>query len=323
MKLLKYVLCIIVLISFMCSCSESTDSANNSPLMDISEISKDNIEVYIKTDFIVGAYLQTPEYSAAVHFKNSADEQGIDVSASVSIKADVPPEKTLQMFGNTYKVDYKGSKITSDKTEKSDFNRRFDTFWHSDINSGDEIRAIYINGTDTIGYISRASNSNKLWTENDEYLSQEELCQTAKDFLLSVFPEEEFDKYTLIDISYPEKRSSSCYFVTYRRYINGYETDDILSLAISQNKTVMAYNGRNHKKYSSVEALLTKERLDAVSAALYDKLDELKVNYESVYDCRLATDIYGGVYISMSISYGDKMNQLDFLYATVIPSQTK
>lgn len=322
-KLTIVFIAVVCLFSAACSSGAKSDSANNSPLMDISEISKDNIEVYIKTNFIVGAFLQTPENSAAVHFKNNADEQGIDVSESVSIKADVPPEKTMQMFGNTYKVDYKGSEITSDKIEKSDFNRRFDTFWYSDSNSGDKIRTVYINGTDTIGYIFRDSDSCKEWNENDEYLSEEELCQTAKEFLLSVLPEEEFDKYTLIDISYPKKRSSIYYDVTYRRYINGYETDDILSVVISQNKMVMAYNGKKYNKYSSVEALLTKERLDAVSDAMNEKISSLNIEFERIIDCGLVTDIYGNVYISVIISYGDRMDRQDFLYATVIPSQTK
>lgn len=322
-KLTIVFIAVVCLFSAACSSGAKSDPANNSPLMDISEISKDNIEVYIKTNFIGGVSLQTPENSAAVHFNNNADEQGIDVSASVSIKADVPTEKTVQMFGDTYKVDYKGSKITSDKTEKSDFNRRFDTFWYSDSNSGDKIRTVYINGTDTIGYIFRDSDSFKEWTENDEYLSEEELCQTAKEFLLSVLPEEEFDKYTLIDISYPKKRSSIYYDVTYRRYINGYETDDILSVMISQNKMVVSYNGKKYNKYSSVEALLTKERLDAVSDALNEKISSLNIECERIIDGGLVTDIYGNVYISVIISYGDRMDQLDCLYATVIPSQTK
>ncbi len=319
MKKYATILVVIALMfSTACFSNEEPKTGQSLLLLDITEINSDSIDVYVKTHQTTDEPQQMAKNSVAAHFNKNADEYGIDVLTSCQVYADVPLSKSLKIFSRDFNVEYSGSSIATDSLKKSDFNRQLDSYAYIDKNTGDRVEVKYLNETNTVGFVYRFSKDIKGWTQDDKYLHDEELNMIARDFLLSLLPDEELEKYTLIDISLPQKGNSIYYYVTYMRYINGYETDDILSVSISQNKEIVGYNGKNYKKYSSVENLLTLERINAVSTALRDKIDGLNVEYESIYNCKLATDVYGGVYIAMSISYGDMMSQQDCIYANIL-----
>ncbi len=310
-KIALYFTIILMFVFAACGTNSEQEIANQ------NNTSPDSLEVYIKTDKIMDTAFQTPANAATVHFKKSATEQGIDFSGSCKIKVETLSEKKLQFFDVNYIGEYTRSEITSDKVAMSNFNRRFDRYVFTDNNTNDEIDVQYLNGTDTIGFLYRFSDDYERWDVNAEYLSENELKSISQEFLLTMIPKDELDKYTLIDISYPQEGVAINYFVTYRRDILGYSTDDVLSVIVNQNKTIVGYNGKNYGKYSSVEKSLTKEGLDKAKTVLYNKIDELKIDYAEIYNCRLASDIYGGIYIAIDLSYGEKMNQQDSLYVKV------
>ena len=91
--------------------------------------------------------------------------------------------------------------------------------------------------------------------------------------------------------------------LTFYRYIEGYQTDDVLSVYFADDGSIMGYNGRNACKYDAVTTELTKQKLDDATAKLTQKIDALELDILTRGDPVLTTNTSGELFIEIWIRY--------------------
>ena len=100
----------------------------------------------------------------------------------------------------------------------------------------------YLHGTDQIVYYSTPSDSDPAIS----LMSEEKVKAIAEAFILDIISQESFDQLSYVQMS---TDALNRYALLYVRYIEGYPTDETISIWIDKDGTVSGYNGYNVGKY--------------------------------------------------------------------------
>lgn len=168
---------------------------------------------------------------------------------------------------------------------------------HTDINMLEVVR--YLHGTDILTYYRRSVSEEALQTEIT--IEEDVLKKTAEGFALKIISKEDLSKYADGQVTYtPVKGLCS---VNYDRYINGYLTDESISVYIASNGEIMYYSAPFFGKYDTLEAELTKEKLDKANKKLRNKIEELRLTNLSMGISRVVTSTSGEAFLRIPIEY--------------------
>jgi hypothetical protein len=241
----------------------------------------------------------------------SANSHGIGGSLR-TVLIDSLKNQTKDPFSDGTPFTYKRSEVkykSASSTEIGSFYSQYDVY------STDTKYVEYLADSNLIVYYDDINYP----ANGQQQCSEEELLQKAKDFLQKCIPASELAKYT-----YSGKPSDAAGMtgLKFTRYIDGYQTDDVLLVFFSDNGTIMGYNGLEACKFNSVSTKITKEKLDTATAKLMEKIEALELANLTHGDPVLTTNTSGEVFIEIWIRYTDAQNTnqdsyLDLLYVRV------
>ena len=115
--------------------------------------------------------------------------------------------------------------------------------------------------TDIISYYHRPFNADDSYPLMDE-MGVKEIAET---FLKNIVSEERFNTFAYSGMTMD---ALGRYALSYIRYVEGYPTDEVLSVWVDRCGDVSGYNGYNLQKYDSIEKTISKEKLDVAKKFL-------------------------------------------------------
>ena len=222
----------------------------------------------------------------------SANSHGMD-RALHTVLIDRLKNKTKDPFSDGTQFTYKRSEVkyeSASSTKIGSFYSQYDVYY-----AGNK-HVEYLADSNLIVYYQDINYP----ANGQQQCSEEELLQKAKDFLQKCIPASELAKYT-----YSGKPSNTAGMtgLKFTRYIEGYQTDDVLTVFFSDDGTIMGYNGREACKFNSVSTKITKEKLDTATAKLMKKIEALELHNLTYGDPVLTTNTSGEVFIKIWIRY--------------------
>lgn len=158
----------------------------------------------------------------------------------------------------------------------------------------------YLHGTDQIVYYSTPSDSDPALS----LMSEEKVKAIAEAFILDIISQESFDQLSYVQMS---TDALNRYALLYVRYIEGYPTDETISIWIDKDGTVSGYNGYNVGKYDPLSEKLSKQALDAAYSTLTEKINKLELTELKCHEPQLVTSSTGVVFVQVSITYVDQI----------------
>ncbi len=232
----------------------------------------------------------------------SAGDYGVDTGTSGSedkvfdkLKGEEKkPFKSLGTF--VYQDSNCRYKNTNTEKEYGDFYSIYDIYVEKDVVH--PARVTYLHGTDIltsyiIGDAQRPSPNDTM---------EEALCKKiAQDFILNIITLEEFSKFS--DDGVFTNDGNGLYTYIYTRYIEGYATDETISISMNCEGEVYIYSSSFLGKYDTLEAELTKEKLDTANEKLRNKVEELRLTNLSMGISRIVTSTSGEAFLRISIGY--------------------
>lgn len=157
----------------------------------------------------------------------------------------------------------------------------------------------YLHGSDQIVFYSIPSNSDSLSPK----LTDEQVKAIAEKFILNIISEESFANFNFMQMSIDPLNRYSLLFM---REINGYYTDETISIWVDMDGTVSAYNGYNVGKYDALADKLTTDKLDNACQKLIEKIQTMNLKNLTMHSPVVITSSTGGVFIKIPIYYGDE-----------------
>ena len=154
----------------------------------------------------------------------------------------------------------------------------------------------FVHGTNQIAFYSVDYNDDT----SSPVMSEEEVKKIAETFILSLISEEAFEKFTYVDM---EIDPLGRYSLLYRRYIEGYRTDETISIWVDRNGHVSAYNGYNVGKYDSMDIQISSSMLETADKLLRQEIASLNLKNLSCNDPKIITSTEGKLYLQMAIFY--------------------
>ena len=212
------------------------------------------------------------------------------VSLNDAKKEDKVSPLTGESIEYKYTISYRK---TSTAGEFGTYYSQFDRF------ENDSEIIDYLHGTDQIMYYSIPSESDPTLP----LMSEEEVKAIAEEFILNVVSTENFEQLSYVQMSMdPLDR----YALLYVRYINGYPTDETISIWIDKDGTVSGYNGYNIGKYNLLDSMLSKQALDTAYNTLSKQINKLELSELNCHEPQLITSSTGVVFLRIAITYIDQ-----------------
>jgi hypothetical protein len=153
-----------------------------------------------------------------------------------------------------------------------------------------------LHGSDTVAFYSNIGDKGN----SADILSEEEIKKSAESFLSNIMTDEEFSEFTL---SQYESSGRGFWALRYDKILNGYKTDETISIFVYSSGKIMGYNAYNLKKYDFLESKITEEALNEARDALNEKLASMKLENLQTHDPCIITNNEGKVFLEMKFSY--------------------
>ena len=202
---------------------------------------------------------------------------------------------------NTVKSPFNSSKELQYKCSecifKNSLNAEIGDFYciYDEYSSGKE-DIMLLHDTDIVCFYHKEYNPD----ESYPLMEEVEVRAIAENFLKSIMSEETFSKF---DYKRMSMDALGRYGLAYVRYIEGYPTDETLSVFVDRCGEVSGYNGLNLKKYDTLEDSLTKEQIEKTETYLLRYIDSQEGQVLEKYDPVIVTNTSGELYLSMKFSY--------------------
>ena len=212
------------------------------------------------------------------------------VSLNDAKKEDKVSPLTGESIEYKYTISYRK---TSTAGEFGTYYSQFDRF------ENDSEIIDYLHGTDQIMYYSVPSEFDPALPS----MSEEKVKTIAEEFILDIVTQDSFEQLTYVQMSIdPLDR----YTLLYTRYINGYPTDETISIWIDKDGTVSGYNGYNVGKYDLLESKMSKQALDKAYSTLSEQINKLELFELNCHEPQIVTSSTGVVFLRIAITYVDQ-----------------
>lgn len=170
----------------------------------------------------------------------------------------------------------------------------------------------YLHGTDQIAFYSSSRDQN----ESYPVLTELEVRSYAESFILSIMPLETFKNFSFRQM---EIDALGRYALSYVRYIEGYRTDETISIFVDRSGHISCYNAYNVGKYNSLVDTIDKSSLDQAHNALLQQLFLLDLSELSCGSPKIITSSTGELFLELAINYVDSngFSRLDCVIISV------
>ena len=203
-------------------------------------------------------------------------------------------EKISPVSGKTLRYNHTEAYLkTSLSNEYGTYYSLFDKY------KNDSETIVYLHGTDQIAFYSIPSDSDS----HSPKLTEDQVKMIAEEFILNIISEENFANFKFIQMSIDPLNRYSLLFM---REINGYYTDETISIWVDMDGTVSAYNGYNVGKYDTLADKLTVDKLDNACQTLIEKIRTMNLKNLTMHYPVVITSSTGEIFIKIPIYYGDE-----------------
>lgn len=278
MKKISVLLIVLMIITALTSCGDSdsivsNDNQNGSNVI-YEVITAKNFEFY--ADHSNLSYGESANSIATV-FKDSK-EQGVGgFTAKTVYVPSVAKTKEIVVEKSKVSFEYDRSDLPDEKYQdvcpKNLYNY-VDKYLSTSNN--DAVCSIdFMHGTDIVLWyycpVDYMDQANVL-----DGLQDDALFDVAEKFLLNFFTQKELAGYSRFRVTKDESDKTNR--VIFKRILNGYETEDIVTVVLYQNGKVRSFNACNRGRYNEtvLPKDLTKEQIDKVNESALKQLNELK-----------------------------------------------
>lgn len=247
---------------------------------------------------------------------NSAAAYGVSTSR-VSHSFDELKDNQ-KVFGTKRAVlQYKGSHAYLKSKGSAEFGS-FYSITDDYISEDQKTNVSYLHGTDIVcQYHESLSNGERRGGKDS--LTNASLEKKAYEFLQTLYSKDLLANLSCTGVEYNELMD--CVYVNYRRYIEGYATDESIMLMLTNKGVPFGMNADNIGKYNYTDPV-TKEDLDQAKEVLLEKVASLGLPglSHSEEALMLTTDTSGKVYLETWFTFtvgdeGEKM--MESLYVNV------
>ena len=149
-------------------------------------------------------------------------------------------------------------------------------------------------------------------------LRQNELVDLALskaiDFLKQCITPQEVEKYKCTGVTLNYLGTNA---VNFDRYVEGYRTEDMISVFVNDDGSIRGYNGRNACKFIQMSTKFTKNDLDEATQKLTEKIESLDIPDYTLSEPYLVINHSGELFIQIVIRYVDTSSQAESLYIRV------
>ena len=183
---------------------------------------------------------------------------------------------------------YEYSKVYTKKLDSGKVERIFDIYYKRGSDNGEEKiieECTYLRGTEFIcTYISSQENVGIYKGEGDTR-------SIAEEYLVKILSKERFEELSGGEILY-----------RYTRFIEGYKTDDEITVYVNDEGYIKAYRIWEYGKYDTLKNTLTKEQLDKTKEKLDAKIAEVFAGQDiQLRDLLVITDPEAKPYLEITI----------------------
>ena len=294
MKTVKKVFLIALCIFALCLTSCSSDMTNTyDETSDFSNVSES---------------VQNREYAFLVIPSESSTDKITSVFASAKkfgLGNLYSIEVIKELETSTYKnplsdeeLKYSRSECTYADDTATEYGKYYSLY---DVYVSDKEEFTVLRGTNLVCYYYTSDRD----YETEVQLTDDEAKAIADEFLIKILGEEIVAGFSKV-VPRKDTMGSWAYGVAYSKPINGYETDEILSIFIGKSGKVVAYNGYNLCKFEGKEGLFATENVEAAKTALTDKINSLNLSNLEIERTLITTNTDGELYLRIDISYDDE-----------------
>ena len=231
-------------------------------------------------------------------------ESGFADSLKYGVHTSSHEETFSELSDSTKKLSFDNGKICTYKEStcyyKTSDSKEYGTFYSIyDRYICEGTTAEYLHGTDLLCYYSVMGGREDIVLSER---SKEVAKKMADEFLLGFLSQDTLNKFDQVTVEENVSNTFS-YRVSYRRFIEGYKTDEALYVSFNDEGKLRGYNGFNLNKYDTLADGISKEMLDEAKEALLDKLySTKKLDFEHK-EPQIITDKSGNVYLEIQYSY--------------------
>ena len=185
----------------------------------------------------------------------------------------------------------------SDCKKKSNSSEELGTFYSRyDVYENGEETVRKLHGSEIMVFYSRSFNSDTNYPE----MNETQVREIAEQFLKENVSEDVLNNF---EFDYMNTDILGRYALLYRRYVEGYRTDENISIWVDRDGRVSGYNGYNLGKYDNRDESITREDISASEKLLLNKLDSMNEQDLKCNGIKLTTDTAGNLFLTMYISY--------------------
>ncbi len=220
-------------------------------------------------------------------------QYGIDTRKIVKVLPDAKKEVD-SIYNKGQKLQYAESECKV-KNASDDELGSFYCIYDVYKGNGEEIK--YLNGTDIMCYYSIEDEDNSL---DYPTISGKELKRIADNFLKEFIPEDKLSEY---EFSVVQGSYNWGYMLSYTRYVEGYHTDEIISICVDKAGKVTSYEAYNLCKYDSLTIEITKNELDKAKNALKKEVSAQHLLNPKMFSYNIITNTEGRLYMRAAVTY--------------------
>ena len=279
MKKTVFIILTAILSGLLISCTEQSN------LFSQTDIPKEDLFLISISENGSTISDQSSEFKSAASYGISTAFQTIEEKSLL--------ESVKDPFNDGSTYTYRDSTRYLKAEKEGEFGTFYSQFDHYYGNNAD---LKYLAGTDTIVYYYKYSNP----PTQSKQLDEKELISQAKDFLKQCIPEKSLANY---EYGGMEHGALNMTLISFRRVVEGYSTDDVLTIFFDEAGEIIGYNGYSACKYDAISVKLTKDKLDSATEKLTQKIDALELNILTRSDPVLTTNTSGDVFIEIRIRY--------------------
>ena len=191
-------------------------------------------------------------------------------------------------------------KSGSDQNQKGSHYAHFLTY-----QSEDHTELTFLADTDLVVWYGKSHSPNY---SDRKTFSDEQLKEIADNFVLQYVSKDKFDTLTFENIWTDQFDQ---HVVSYRRSIEGYLTDEKITVTIESDGVVEYMDARGLYMFDGLPYLISKRNLDAASNYLREQIDALglaDLTYSPFY---LTTDGDGNIYLEQIVRFTDLTGEPD------------
>lgn len=270
---------------------------------------EENSSVVVKKTFaryylVETGQSETGETIITGDFSHSLSNFGLSVTNKQRIQDPLLIGKSKKPFSTGINFTYAYTEVFIDKNQDPvPFYGSYDVY----RNKANEL--MYLKGTDTLGFLFRTFDS-KL--SNGKGISEDKAKTVAEEFLKTIMPEEKFSQFTRVKVAPVQINRVPFIYV---RHIEGYETDEFLSVMVHPCGEVSSYNGMNLYKYDTLESKIKKEDVEQAERELRAHVDRLNLKNAEQGSVTIVTNSQGKLFLRLFVEHD--MDSNDRTYSTI------